>query len=269
MPFQPGIGQFAYRAHEELLRKGDEGHIYFIPLAVKTIYLRPMEPMIDRALNRLELKLRLEPSSGGMTRQSRLLSLGQALLEAHEKEHGVEPAKGASLTDRVQHLKELIISETAGALGIQEKPGQILPDRIRELINALDQTIYRPPSGTEYGRKLQRLGREEARLLRTRLNTAINFMALDACYLEHTLTTERFLDLIGLLETEVLGRRKFWGMRKAVVKVGEPVDLRTYAMEHDTNRRSIPQKIVRTLESSVRAMLMELSGLCTPLDPGP
>ncbi len=269
MPFQPGLGQFAHRAHEELRKKGDKAPIYFVPLAIKTIYGRPMESAIDAALGRLEAALLPHPPSHAITRRDRLLGLGQALLEAHEKEQGLGPNKAAPLAQRVQDMKELIITQTAGAMGVQEKPNQILPDRIRDLINRLDRTIYKPAGGTMYEQKLQGLDREEARMLRARLNTAINFMALDACYLEQALTTERFLDLVGLLETEVFGRRKFWGMRKAVIKVGEPVDFGAFVAKHGADRRNASQDIVRTIESSVRSMLGELSALCTPLEEEP
>lgn len=269
MPFQPGIGQFAYHAYEDLSRKDREASIYFIPLAIKTIYDHPMENAIDRALGRLEAALLPDSYPRATTRRDRLLSLGRSLLEAHEKARGIGPNKGATLTKRVQDMKELIIAQTAGAIGLQEKPNQIVPDRIRDLINRLDQTIYKPPRGTAYEKKLRHLDREEARMLRARLTTAINFMALDACYLEQALTTERFLDLVGLLETEVFGRRRFWGMRKAVIKVGEPIDFRTFLAGHEGNRRTVPQEIVRALESSVRSMLGELSALSAPLEVGP
>jgi hypothetical protein len=84
-------------------------------------------------------------------------------------------------------------------------------------------------------------------------------MALDSCYLEAQMTTERFLDIVGLFEKEVFGKRRFWGQRKAVIKVDKPVDLYEYKERFRENRKNTLQEISGTLESAVRSMLLELS----------
>ncbi len=84
-------------------------------------------------------------------------------------------------------------------------------------------------------------------------------MALETCFLEHQMTTERFLDIVGLLEREVFGRRRFWGQRKAIIKVGEPVDVNDYAPNYKINKKETYQRISSNLEIKVREMLLELS----------
>ncbi|OPY82047.1 MAG: Acyltransferase [Syntrophorhabdus sp. PtaU1.Bin153] len=264
MPFQPGIGQFAFRAYEDLARKDGDVHLYFVPMAIKMIYLHPMGNAIDRALQHLEEKLLSSGTGRGTTPQERLLRIGEALLDSTEKMYGVQQSADTGLSDRINYMKELIISRTAQALDIQERPGQILPDRIRDLINALDQIIYRKASEQSDNEQLQRQKRSDAQMLRERLETAINFMALDEWYLDQPMTTERFMDIIGLMEREVFGTRRFWGLRKAVVRVGEPLDLKDYADRYRKNKKSALQEISWTLESAVRAMLRDLSGLCRP-----
>jgi len=267
MPFQPGIGQFAFRAYEDLVRKDGDVHLYFVPLAIKMVYVHRMDKAIDRALQRLEGKLFSRRAPRSTAPQGRLLRLGEALLDMSEKKYGVRQPPGTALSDRISYMKELIISRTAQALNIRERPGQILTDRIRDLINALDQIIYRKVNkrGNDeqsYGQK-----RLEAQALRNRLETAVNFMGLDECYLNQSMTTERFMDIIGLMEREVFGARRFWGLRKAVVRVGEPIDLKDYDDQYRANKKGALQEISATLESAVRGMLLELSDLCEPLKP--
>ncbi|OPY71700.1 MAG: Acyltransferase [Syntrophorhabdus sp. PtaU1.Bin002] len=267
MPFQPGIGQFAFRAYEDLVRKDGDVHLYFVPLAIKMVYVHRMDKAIDRALQRLEGKLFSRGAPRGTAPQERLLRLGEALLDMSEKKYGVQQPPGTALSDRITYMKELIISRTAQALNIQERPGQILTDRIRDLINALDQIIYRKVN--ERGNDEQSYGQKklEAQVLRNRLETAVNFMGLDECYLNQSMTTERFMDIIGLMEREVFGARRFWGLRKAVVRVGEPLDLKDYDDRYRANKKGALQEISATLESAVRGMLLELSDLCKPLEP--
>jgi len=250
MPFQPGIGQFAFRAYEELIKKRIDGHILFIPIAVRMFYLQKMDVPIDRALQRLEKKLIPGVNQGGKDPLERLFQIGDTLLQTREKEYGIHSRPDTPLSKRIGFMKELIIARTAKQIGIEDRPEQILPDRLRELINALDQMMHK---------NIQRNQRDKAKILSKRLETAVNFMALDSCYLEAQMTTERFLDIVGLLEKEVFGKRRFWGQRKAVIKVGKPVDLYEYKERFRENRKNTLQEISGTLESAVRSMLLELS----------
>jgi 1-acyl-sn-glycerol-3-phosphate acyltransferase len=265
MPFQPGIGQFAFRAYDQLVKKGKGLSIVFIPMAIKTFYIHNMDAPIDRALRRLEMKLLPGIDQGIKDPQERLIALGEALLKAKEKEYGVLPRPGALLSERIGVMKELIIATAARQIGVEDHPEHILPDRLRDLINALDQIIH----GQNHARGLDQESFktlcDKAKVLRRRLGTATNFMGLDPQYLELRRTTERFFDIVGLLEREVFGRRRFWGQRKALIKVGEPVDLNDYADQYRVSKKETFQKISSALEAKVRSMLQELSFHSEPL----
>jgi 1-acyl-sn-glycerol-3-phosphate acyltransferase len=262
MPFQPGIGQFAFRAYEELVGKGQDPHLFFVPVAIKMLYLQEMSPAIDRALERLEKKLIPDLKRNGKNSSERLVRIGNALLEFKENEHGILPRPGSPLNERIALLKELIITRTAKEVGIKDRPEQAMSDRSRELINTLDQMMHQRSQGNDREQEFSHDQRKRAKTLRQRLETAVNFMALDSSYLELPMTTERFLDIVGLLEKEVFGKRRFWGQRKAVIKVGKPVDLHEYIERYRKNRRNTLQEISGTLESAVRSMLLDLSALC-------
>ena len=77
-------------------------------------------------------------------------------------------------------------------------------------------------------------------------------------YVKEMPTSERFLDLLGLLELEVFKRRRIWGPRKALVKIGEPINLANYFPRYQTDKRGVLQEVTISLESSVRQMLAEL-----------
>ena len=79
------------------------------------------------------------------------------------------------------------------------------------------------------------------------------------------MTTERFLDIVGLLEREVFGRRRFWGQRKAIIKVGKPVDVNEYAGQYRINKRETFQAIAGSLEAKVRDMVLGLSSQSEPM----
>ena len=259
MPFQPGIGQFAFRAYDELTKKGEKPDIFFVPIAIKTFYIHNMDLPIDRALRHLETKLLPGTDQRRMGYEDRLLALVEALLQFREQEYDVSPRSGSTLSQRISTMKELIIATTARQIGVEDHPEHILPNRFRDLVNALDQITYRQSQEQKLNQEHSHPLRWKAKILRRRLETAINFMVLDICYLEQQMTAERFLDIVGLLEREVFGRRRFWGQRKAVIRVGKPVHINNYAPNYKINKKETYQKISVTLETMVQEMLLELS----------
>jgi len=259
MPFQPGIGQFAFRAYEELIKKGGDSSIFFIPIAIKTFYTQNMDASINQALRRLEMRLLPGKDHRNKDYHERLLSLGEALLMSKEQEYSVLPRPGAPLSERISVMKELIITTTARQIGVEDHPEHILPDRLRDLINALDQMAHQQNQGDDQNQEPLQALRDRAKMLRRHLETATNFMALDLSYLVLQMTTERFLDIVGLLEREVFGRRRFWGPRKAIIKVGEPMDLNNFADQYRISKKETFQEISSVLEAKVRKMLFELS----------
>ena len=265
MPFQPGIGQFAFRAYEELVKKNEDPSIYFIPVAIKTFYIQNMDVFIDRALNRLETKLLPDIDQNHKGKQVRLLALCEALLKSKEQEYGVLHEAGSLLSDRIRVMKEVITTSIANQIGVEDHPEQPLTDRLRGLINAIDRIDNQRNQKKSDEQGLMQTLQDKAEVLRKSLGTATNFMALDTCHLEHQMTTERFLDIVGLLEREVFGRRRFWGQRKAIIKVGKPVDVNEYAGQYRINKRETFQAIAGSLEAKVRDMVLGLSSQSEPM----
>ena len=81
-------------------------------------------------------------------------------------------------------------------------------------------------------------------------------------YVNESMTFERFLDVLCLLEMEVFKQRRIWGPRKAHVKVGEPIDLKDHASSYAVDKRETVREITMTLESTVRNMLEDSGRDC-------
>lgn len=259
MPFQQGVTQFAFWAYEDLAKQGELPLLYFVPIAIKYIYLQDMRREIDRSLRRLELKLFSSQNSESLILYDRLRRVGEVVLNANEKAYNIRPAKGASINERVQHMKELIVSRVATALGKSLRPEQPLLDRIRDLFNAVDRIVYSEAEGPDYELGLHHDRQEAARRLYDDLWRVLRFVALYDGYVRETLTAERFLDVLGLLELEVFGRKKIRGLRKAVVRVGEPLNLLPYFPRYQADKRAAIREVTISLESSVRQLLADLT----------
>ncbi len=267
MPFQQGVAQLAFWAYEDMAKQGRLPSLYCLPLALKYIYLKDMRSEIDRSLRRLEGELLSPRDLRPATLYQRLRRVGEAVLSANEKEHGVRAAKAAPLDERIQHMKELIVSRVTATLGVSPRPDWSLLDRIRELLNIIDQVVYAEPEGPQYRKRLHHLHQQEVRGLYDDLWRVLRFVALHDGYVRESLTAERFLDVLGLLELEVFGRGRTWGPRKTVVKVGEPLDLIHYFKRYQADKRGTLHEVMTTLESSVRGMLEGLSRPTEAIEP--
>lgn len=71
------------------------------------------------------------------------------------------------------------------------------------------------------------------------------------------------MDVLGLLELEVFQQRRIWGPRKAIIRVGQPVNLRNHAQAYDQNKRATVQAVNASLESDVRENLEAMEATCS------
>jgi 1-acyl-sn-glycerol-3-phosphate acyltransferase len=259
MPFQQGVAQFAFWACEDLARHGDLPPVYFAPIAVKYLYLKDMSGEIEWSLSRLEERLALE--AGGASPYERLRRAGEAVLATVEKEYNVRPPENASLNDRIQNMKEHIVGSLAAELGITLHAEQPLIERVRDLFNAVDRIIYGDTVGPGYATHLHYHRQQEARGAYHSLKRVLHFIALYDGYVRESMTAERILDVIGLLELEVFGKRRVRGPRKAVVKIGAPQDVSGYFPSYKADKRAALRAVTADLETSVRKMLSDLSRL--------
>lgn len=259
MPFEEGIVQIAFSALHDLPAGHDKAPVYLVPLAIKPIYPGAMDRKIDGALTRLEKALLgslREPTVGF---QERLARLSEAILKVNEKMYSIKPLDGATPGERFNTLKEVMLSRIGGAIGLGLRPGQTESDYIRDLFNAIDRIIHTPKAQNRYEEELIGEQRHAARSLYKTLLRVFEFVGFDAGYFDEHPTVERFLDVLGLLEHEVYGRRRFYGPRTALVKVGDPVNLQDYKIRHRDNKKDACREITSLLQSSVQEMLRTLS----------
>jgi 1-acyl-sn-glycerol-3-phosphate acyltransferase len=284
-PFQEGVIQLAFKAYEDARTADPDANLFCIPIAIKYTYLQDMQSEIDESLDKLEeaLAIRTSPNSdpspsrlprgrgqgeGALSRYIRLRRIAEAVLVANEKAHGVKaPAPdsdshASSMDARIQNLKSLVTSKYERQLGITPNDRQSLLDRIRALFVVVDRVVHEGPPGNEYGRRLALECQQMARTLCDDLWRLLQFVAIYDGYVRESMTVERFMDVLGLLELEVFQTRRVWGPRKATIKLGAPINLKDHAAAYDENKRGAVQAVNATLESEVRKNLEAMEAAC-------
>ena len=259
IPFQQGVVQLAFKAYEAAVKRDEAASLFCVPISIKYAYLKDMRSQREASLARLEAKLFPSDCVTPQAPYERLRRIGKAVLVANEKSHKVEPHEDASFDDRIQIIKETIIHRIELQLGLTPRADQSLLDRTRALFNAVDRIVYEEPQTFEYEQKLVSRRLQAARDLYNDLWRVLQLIAIYDGYVRELLTVERFMDVLCLLEMEVLGKRRIWGPRKAMVKVGDPVDLRDHFSSYKTDKRGVIQEVTLAIESQVRKMLATLA----------
>jgi 1-acyl-sn-glycerol-3-phosphate acyltransferase len=262
IPFQPGVIQLAFKAYEDAAQTEQAPSLYCIPMAIRYFYLHDMHGEIDASLDRLESKLAISAVAPAGSRYDRLRKVAEAVLAANERVHHLRPDEHSSMNERIQNLKERVLSQLEGQLGIKPVAGQSPLDRVRAAFNAVDRIGEHEPAASAYETQLAAERQQAAREFYHDLWRALRFVAIYDGYVSESMTVERFLDVLGLLELEVLQRRRIWGPRKACVQVAEPIDLKDHFSSYRADKRGTVQRVAATVEHSVRRMLESLETEC-------
>jgi 1-acyl-sn-glycerol-3-phosphate acyltransferase len=264
LPFHSGVTQMGFWAVDDMARAGVRAPLYVVPVAIKYLYTGDVRPPLYRSLWRLERELGLSP--GQASPYERLRRIGDSVLCVLERAYQFAAPKGAGMSARIEALKEHVLSKVAAALGVRVPAGEPFPDRLRAVFNALQQVLYAEVSGlSAYEGRLLGQRQAEAWALREDLLRLRNFMAISDSYVEEAASAERFLEVASLLEAEVLGRWRTHGWRKAVLRVGEPVDLSALRAQYKRNKRDTVAAVTRGLESQTRSLLEDLGALAPVL----
>jgi len=262
IPFQQGVIQLAFKAYEDAAKEEEDPSLFCIPIAVKYVYIEDMHDEIDASLARLESNLFASEDLEPLPRYDRLRRVAEAVLAANERVHDVAPDEASSMDDRIQNMKEHVVSRLEKRLDVNPREGQVLLDRIRTLFNTVDRIVHEEPDATDYERQLALERQQAVRNLYDDLWRVLQFVAIYDGYVSESMTVDRFMDVLCLLEMEVLNERRIWGPRKARITVGDPVDLKDHFSSYKTNRRGVVEDVTLALESSVRQMLDALGADC-------
>jgi hypothetical protein len=217
-----------------------------------------MSAEIDESLGRLESKLSIAKGTNSSDRYGRLRRVAEKVLSANEKAHRVEPSGESEMNERIQSLKERVVWNLERELGISRTAEQSLLDRVRALFNAVDRISSEEAATSDYEQQLATERQQVARTLYNHLWRLLRFVAIYDGYVQESMTVDRFMDVLGLLEAEVLGKRRVWGPRKACIAVGDAIDLKDRLASYRQDKRAEVAEVTMAMESRVREMLMAL-----------
>lgn len=266
LPFHSGVVQLAFWAMEDLRKAGEEqGNVGLLPVAVRYRFAQDMKQPIEHSLVRLEKALSLDSSDAGQApdRYSRLRRIGIAILETLETEYGLKRTSGDAetedLTPRMNAMRNLLLDRCAQLIGVTHKSDMTQPERMRALMNSLYAVTHEEFDGVRspYRERIHQHQVERVVPLVKDLNRVANWIAVQDDYVRPEPTDERMADNLKRLEIEAFGAAKLRGMRRAIVRVGEPIRLADHAEAYRADKRGTVVKVTTALEMAVKHLLAQ------------
>jgi len=266
LPFHAGVVQLAFWALEDLRKAGDTAaSVSLLPVGLRYFFTQDMTPAIDDSLRRLERAVR-PPDAGQEAAPgdpyARMRRVGVQMLEVMEAEYGlkIKPAgNDLDLTPRMNALKSLLLDRAAGLIGVPLPIESTLPERMRLLINAVYAVTHEEAAAprSPYQTRVHRQQAARAAPLLADLNRVANWIAVQDNYVRARPTPERMADTLRRLEIEAFGKASLHGPRRALVRVGEPINLGACYDAYRADKRGTVARVTHDLEAAVQGLLDE------------
>jgi hypothetical protein len=253
MPFESGVVQFGFWALNDMEKVDNLKPLYLLPVGLKYIYKKDMWHEIEGALTNLEHSVLPEGADRPKDLYDRVKNVGGSLLTTLAREYHLRLSEGSSLNERIELMREHILSQTENFLELVPQPGWHPLRRVRAIQNRIDEEIYRDVDEmTEYERGVHAQRVDKFRQFYTDLRRIVNSISIYEGYIGEHPSQERFLEVITRLEVEVFGRSKVKGPLDAFVRIGAPKNLLASYESYKKEKRQTTQQVTLELETEVQ-----------------
>jgi 1-acyl-sn-glycerol-3-phosphate acyltransferase len=253
-PIREGAAALALAA----ARKVDGGRtVWVVPTAIRYRFLENHDPIpeLTRLMDTLEARFTWwDP--GGRPLVERLYRYAEGMLALKELEYLDAPQTG-TLKERIARLKFSILDEMEDRR-LGRRCDEPEPFRVKDLRRCCLKALAAPG-----------ITRDERRTLRRDLNSlfvVIQLFSYPGDYVRESPTLERFAEIMTKLEQDALGVQfpAPRGPRRVIVKMGEPIDVRSYLQPGGRRSRDATATLTDELESRIQS-LMDTLGPGRPL----
>lgn len=255
MPFRSGAIQVGLQAIARLVKSGHPpADLYAVPIAIKYRYTGNMNRVVHQTLLELETALHLPTETDASSDRfyDRLRTVAERVMVEVETDYQLHDEAIAQMdwNRRIERIRNHILDACERQLDIVPPPGQPLRERVYRIQYVLESRAEAIAQDNFW--TYESIHKAAARLL--------NFNAIYDGYVAAAPTPERFLDTLVRLERERfnIGEPVPKAHRRAIVQVGEPVNLRDYFDAYQHQRASTVDHLAQQLQQQVQALLNAL-----------
>ena len=247
MPFRPGAIELAFKASSLLEKKtGNAPDFYLVPVSFKYRYTQEMYGAIAKSLRKLELALQIQPNTDDLC--LRLQKVGERILTDLENKYKIEKQHSCNnCNSRITNLKQHLIQQCEQWLQIENNTNLPIRERTYKVRATIDDSGYKSNNiSPELKEKIAKI-----------TFSLLNFDAIYDGYVAENPIPERFIDTIDRLEREVfsIDRPRTKGKRKAVIKIGEPINVKFHRQSYTKDKFDTVAKLSREMQYRVQSNL--------------
>jgi 1-acyl-sn-glycerol-3-phosphate acyltransferase len=244
-PLREGAAALALAA----IRKMDAARtVWVVPAAIKYRFLDGHDPIpeLTRLMETLEARFTWwDPGNRPLV--ERLYRYAEGMLALKELEYLDAPQPGP-LKERITRLKFSILDEMEDRR-LGRRSDEPVPFRVKELRRTCLKALADPG-----------ITREQRRAVRRDLNSlfvAIQLFSYPGDYVRESPTLERFAEIMTKFEQDALGVMypAPQGPRRAIVKFGEPIDVRAYMQPGGRRARDATATLTDELEVRIQSLM--------------
>ncbi|MBX2861887.1 MAG: 1-acyl-sn-glycerol-3-phosphate acyltransferase [Vampirovibrio sp.] len=261
IPFQPGVLQLAFKAQEELVKlyKDDPPGILVAPVGIKYIYGPYIEEVLKESLTELETEMGLGQPEDQDDITVRIRRIAMKILETHEARALMPSVEdGVSLNERIDRVRERLLTDMETFLHMTVKPETVFLDRIRNVRNEIDRRIFQYQDESNlspYDQNMVDYLRRTYEEFVEDLERLVNFMTLKDGYLNKETSPERLAEVIIRFQREVFGKIKLKHPRTAKVVIGECQSLKNLMEPYQADKRGTAETMAQDLEQEMMGLL--------------
>ena len=245
-PLREGAATLALAAARKVADKGRT--VWIVPTAIRYRFLQDHDPLpeLHRLMDTLEARFTWWDPCGRPIVE-RLYRYAEGMLALKELEYLDRPQPG-TLKDRIARLKFHILEEMEDRR-LGRRSDEPVPFRVKELRRACLKALAVPG-----------ISREDRCALRRDLNSlfvAIQLFSYPGDYVRENPTLERLAEIMTKFEQDALGVTypAPRGPRRAVVKMGEPIDVRSFLGPDGRRTRDAAEILTEKLELQIQALM--------------
>jgi 1-acyl-sn-glycerol-3-phosphate acyltransferase len=243
-PLREGVAFMAITAQKDLDKSESNRRIWVVPAAIRYRYETDITPELTDAVSAMERRFMIKPSAA--TLPQRIIHLGEVLLTIKEKEHlGHSCEAQGDLPTRIGNFIEHILGHLERQ-HLGKVTAESVPVRVKTLRRHLLEQMCEEKASDEVVKTGQSALEE--------LHLVLQLYSYPGDYITTSPTIERMAETIEKFEEDTSGMAKPKGKRRAIVTLGQPIDIKAMAQGRP---RAASVELTTRLEVDLKSLMAQ------------
>lgn len=244
-PFLDGAAFIGMKAQKQL---GKDAPIFVIPTAIKATHLTDQRESIRTKLAQLATDIGLEFDTSTPILEN-IKRVGLSALDRSLKQRGLisDTPDGLPLRAHLEHCAELMTNGLETKIGLSAKATMPLSQRIRQVRTRIHKVRADPNAKADH--QVAATWADEAMI-------ALRILSYAGDYVESNPTLDRCGESVEKLLEDIYSQVQApYGNRRAIVEIGEPINLRDRLDSYASNARKCVSELTALAESRIQTGL--------------